>query len=378
MMSDNRNAPKSSRLIPLDLLRGILIVLMALDHANYHVAQQHSTGEYWGGLLPQYSTTGHFITRFVTHFCAPGFFFLLGIGMVLFSKSRLERGWDNSRIRSHFLVRGLLLMVFQVLIVFLGAWSVGPTPAPLLYVGVLAALGAGMVLCIPLLFVKPIIQLSLAGLLFLILELLTPDPSMWGRAFENFLGVLLVYGGGTGDFWVNYPLLAWVEVILFGMAFGGWLIKDPKNAQRLSLKIGPGFLIAFLILRLVNGFGNIRSYELYSWIDFFNLVKYPPSMTFTLLTLGINLIMVGLFMRYLSNRMNINNPLIVFGRVPLFAYVGHIAIYLFFGRLFTPGGTSLGIMYLFWIAGLFLLYWPARWYGDFKTSHPGESWVRYL
>ena len=77
-----------SRFFPIDALRGLLIILMALDHANFHIAQQHSSGEYWGGYFPVFETPLAFLTRFVTHFCAPGFFFLMGVGMILFQSSR--------------------------------------------------------------------------------------------------------------------------------------------------------------------------------------------------------------------------------------------------------------------------------------------------
>ncbi len=142
---------KENRLLPLDLLRGLLIILMALDHANYHIAQQHSPGEYWGGYYPLYPNPLHFLTRFVTHFSAPGFFFLLGVGMVLFSSSRRKKGWREIEIGGHFLLRGLVLIALQGFLNYSQAWSAGGSSAPVLYVGVLAALGFGMILCIPLL-----------------------------------------------------------------------------------------------------------------------------------------------------------------------------------------------------------------------------------
>ncbi|MCK4800589.1 MAG: DUF1624 domain-containing protein, partial [Anaerolineales bacterium] len=106
-----------ARSFPIDILRGLLIVLMTLDHANYHIAQQHSSGEHWGGIFPTYTDPLSFLTRFVTHLSAPGFFFLLGVGMILFSQSRRDKGWNNKDLYRHFLLRGMALIILQLLIV---------------------------------------------------------------------------------------------------------------------------------------------------------------------------------------------------------------------------------------------------------------------
>ncbi|MCJ7716030.1 MAG: heparan-alpha-glucosaminide N-acetyltransferase domain-containing protein, partial [Anaerolineales bacterium] len=184
-MEIDSSTKKGSRTIPLDLLRGLLIVLMALDHANFLVAQQHTTGEYWGGPVPVYISPLHFLTRFVTHLSAPGFFFLLGLGMVLFVDSRRKKGWTEIEIKVHFLLRGLVLILFQFVINLSQVWSLGNSPPPFWYVGVLCALGAGMILCIPALDLKPGVLLLGAGLFFITLEMLTPNSGMWGRNFDN-------------------------------------------------------------------------------------------------------------------------------------------------------------------------------------------------
>ena len=110
---------KPARLLSLDALRGLIMVLMALDHANHFVAQLHSPGEYWGGAFPGYSTgrTLAFLTRLVTHLAAPGFFFLMGVGMLLFARARRRHGWGEGQILVHFLIRGALLIALQLLVV---------------------------------------------------------------------------------------------------------------------------------------------------------------------------------------------------------------------------------------------------------------------
>ncbi len=366
-----------ARSFPIDILRGLLIVLMTLDHANYHIAQQHSSGEHWGGIFPTYTDPLSFLTRFVTHLSAPGFFFLLGVGMILFSQSRRDKGWNNKDLYRHFLLRGMALIILQLLIVN-QIWSLSSIPFPQWYVGVLVALGAGMILCIPLIDLKPIYLAFGALVLFFSLEVLTPDPAQWGRNFDSLLGIILIYSGGQSEYWVNYPILAWLEVVVFGLLFGKWFLTDSKKAYDRALWLGLIFLAIFTLLRLNNDFGNIRPYQPGSWINFLNLVKYPPSMTFTLFVMGVNLILLWSFSRVNRGSQNSWNPLLVFGRVPLFAYFLHLGIYALMGRLLTPNGSSLQLMYPLWFLGLVLLYPLARWYGMFKVAQSDRSWVRFF
>lgn len=375
-MAGDYSTEKENRLLPLDLLRGLLIILMALDHANFHIAQQHSSGEYWGGYFPAFSSPVHFLTRFVTHFSAPGFFFLLGIGMVLFTSSRRNKGWKESEIRRHFLLRGLVLIALQIFLNYGQAWSVAGSSALLWYVGVLAALGFGMILCIPLLDLKPIFLAGISLGLFITMEVLTPGPGMWGRNFDNLAGTLLIYSGGQGEFWTNYPLLAWIELVVLGLLFGKWIRVDAKKTYQRGVWLGLAFLMGFILLRSINGFGNIRSLPIGNWMEFLGLVKYPPSMTFVMLTMGVNLILLELFSRIKMPGFRNRNPLLVFGRVPLFSYLAHIGVYVLMGRFLAPHGSGLGMMYALWLAGLAMLYFPALWYGQFKSRQSLRSWVR--
>ena len=374
---ENQSHPKKpSRLFPLDALRGLLIILMALDHANFHIAQQHSSGEYWGGYYPVFDGAQGFLTRFVTHLSAPGFFFLMGAGMILLQSSRRKKGWKDSEIRWHFLARGLVLIILQLVLNYGQIWSTRGTAIPLWYGGVLAALGAGMIICIFLLDLKPVFLGGIAVWLFIVLEFFTPSPLMWGRNFEQLAGVLLIFGGGGENFWINYPLLAWVELIVCGMLFGRILLKRKKNAYQWGAYIGLVLLLGFVLLRSLNGFGTIRPLAKDTWMGFLSVVKYPPSLAFVLLTMGINLLLLWGFSFFGEKEISEWNPLLVFGRVPLFSYVVHIVIYLILGRLFFPHGTSLGIMYLVWLGGLGIMYFPARWYGIFKSAKPSRSTVR--
>lgn len=235
-----------------------------------------------------------------------------------------------------------------------------------------------MILAVPILKLRPIYLGIIAGSLFLLLELLTPDPAQWGLNFDRLFGVLLIYGGGQGNFWVNYPVLAWLEIVVFGLLFGKLILADEKKAFQTAGRLGTFFLVSFVIVRNLNGFGNIRTLPRESWMGFLSVVKYPPSMAYVFLTMGVILILLWIFSGLRRVWLGDKNPVLVFGQTALFSYVSHIAIYILLGRLLVPAGTSLGMMYLLWLIGLGVLYWPAYWYGLFKSGQPSRSWVRFL
>lgn len=368
---------RESRNLALDALRGLIVVLMAVDHANYFVAQQHSSGEHWGGPFPAYQDALGFLTRLITHPVAPGFVFLMGVGMALFAESRRKRGWSEWAIIKHFLVRGAVLIALQFSVVNL-AWKTGPLPFPTFYVGVLVALGGGMILGSLFLRLRSDWLAALAVALFIGFEFTHPGPGHWELIFDQPLGLIFGYSGGDAVFWSNYPILPWLELVIFGMAFGKWILADEEKALRWVTFIGVGSLLLFYLLRVFNGFGNIRPRPGDDWIGYLNVVKYPPAATFTLLTMGINLILLGLFSRMTGEARRFLYPLAVFGRVPLFFYVVHLYVYGRLGAWFASSGTSLPVMYGYWIAGLAILFPLCLWYGNVKQRHPPTSLLRFL
>lgn len=383
-MTESRNehavevtTSKGARLLSIDALRGLIIVFMALDHANYIVALKHTSGEYWGGAFPAYYNTLAFLNRFVTHLCAPGFFFLMGVGMLLYAESRRERGWSTWKILRHFWIRGGLLIALQLLVVN-RIWHMAAPPFPELYVGVLVALGGTMILGSFFLRLKPVYLLLLTLALFIGMELTHPDPAQWGLIFDKPLGLVLGYSGGSGDFWVTYPVLPWLEMVTFGLLFGHWVRKNSEEAFRRGLILGVAFLVLFVVLRYLDGFGNIRPRMGDGLIDYLNVVKYPPSMTFNLLTTGINLILLWGFSRVTERLRLLLEPLTAFGRAPLFSYILHLLLYVGIGRLFAPNGTSIAMVYPFWLLGLAILLPLAWWYGGFKGRQPANSLLRFL
>ncbi|NHZ72769.1 MAG: DUF1624 domain-containing protein [Aquificales bacterium] len=376
MMAEN-GRPSTSRLFPLDALRGLIIILMALDHANHFVAQQHSSGEYWGGAFPSYDNALPFLTRFVTHLAAPGFFFLMGAGMTLFTFSARRQDWHRWAFLRHFWLRGLILIALQLLIVN-RAWELSPSGWALdIYIGVLFALGATMIVGSFLLWLPANWLLVVSVGLVLGTAVFFPDPAQWTQP-QTILARLLFIPGGDLSVWVNYPVIPWLGLVTFGMAFAHWLHDDTRQAYRRAWQLGLLFLLAFVSLRLLNDFGNLRPRDGDDWIAFLNVVKYPPSLTFILLTMGINLSLLSAFSYIGSKGERLLQPLLVYGRVPLFFYITHLFLYAALGNLLTPDGTSLLVMYGYWLLGLLILYPLCLGYGRFKQSRPANSIWRFF
>jgi len=246
----------------------------------------------------------------------------------------------------------------------------------------LFALGGTMILGSLLLWLKSRYLIGLTVILVVGTEWLVPDPSLWGPG-TNPLSLLLIVPGGIGPggnvvLWSNYPILPWLELVTFGMAFGRWLADNPRQAFERSLKLGGVFLLGFVVIRYLDGFGNIRPRMGNSWSDFLNPVKYPPSIAFTLLTMGLNLIVMALFARASEAVRRFFQPLAVFGRTPLFFYILHVFLYAGLAWWLTPNGTSIPAMYPYWMLGLLILFPLCLWYGWFKHRQSANSILRFL
>lgn len=378
---------REPRLLYLDALRGLIMILMAVDHASFFIAHQHPA-EFWGQPLPEYAGALPFLTRFVTHFCAPGFFFMMGIGMTLFAQSRRQLGWSDSAIRKHFLTRGALLIVLQLFIEN-PAWILGPTAElgteppgggsqVLLHFGVLYGLGASMIVCAFLLRLNAIVLACISLLSVLVTQALIPGPDKVAE-LSSPLARLLLIPGHTNIVQVFYPLLPWLGLAVFGLIFARWILANPAAIPRKAALFGTGFLLLFLLVRLNAGFGNIHPVNNATWITFLSVTKYPPSLTYILLTLGVDLLLLALFARVVTTLRRWAKPLFVFGQTALFFYLAHLYLYAVMGLTIAPaGGTSLGWMYAYWAGGLVLLYLLCVRYRTFKQKTPADSVWRFF
>ncbi len=374
--------PPLNRLSPLDALRGLIMIVMALDHANLFIAHGHSRPEMWAGNFPTYTDPLTFFTRAITHLAAPGFFFLMGAGMLLLAASRAKIGWTRAAIARYLLTRGALLILLQ-LFVENPAWILG-TGGPFtflampIYLGVLYGLGGAMILGALLVWLDARVLLAISVALLVGTEIVIRHFAADVLRSTPYAQMFLL-PGSTPQFSVLYPILPWFGVTLFGIAFGKWFAENPERAYRRALYFGVAFLMLFVPLRALNGFGNIRPQVGTGWVAFLNNVKYPPSITFLLLALGIDLSFLFLVSRRaLSLFTHRSSPLSVFGTTPLFFYLAHLYLYGFIGRTFFPQGTGIPAMYPWWIIGLIILYPLCRAYGKFKTTRAPNSVWRFF
>jgi uncharacterized membrane protein len=389
------HAPVSSdRLAPLDALRGLIMVAMALDHANYFISKRHSAGEFWFREPPTYSTELDFLTRLVTHLAAPGFFFLMGAGMWLFGASRRRAGWSEGSIRRHLALRGALLIALQLLVEN-RAWGLALPPGVdfsfSFYMGVLYGLGGALLFGSLLVGLPPRFLVPLGIGLIAVSNLLLADTASGGSLDPS--RALLLTAGSSGELSVYYPVLPWLGVSLLGMGFARVFCSDgdSRTASRASgfgfgaslpwsVPLGLALLALFVILRLF-GVGDPHAPVRGDWVAFLNVTKYPPSFDFLLLTLGADLVLLGVSAWVLmGGRLArvLLHPLLVFGQAPLFFYLLHLFLYALFGILFAPQGTTLEAMYPLWLLGLAILY-PLCWvYARFKASCPPASVWRFF
>ena len=364
-------APHLGRYLPLDALRGIIMALMAIDHASYFIRRWHPF-ETWDQPLPEYADLAALLTRLVTHPCAPGFFFLMGAGMILLAHSRRQIGWSERQIAGHLALRGLLFIALEQLVVDIAsAGKIYP-----LEFSILSGLGAVMILGILFLRLSGPVLAAAGAAIVLIMQFLP------GLLLDADLGIftpirLLLVPGSVGAAFVLYAPIPWLGVALLGMAFARLLLLDQDKAYRVAAVTGLVFLALFPLVRTLGGFGNLRMPPGDTLIDFFNLVKYPPSLSFLLLALGLDLVALYLLSRASAILITWGRPVVVLGQAALYFFLVHWFIYGAMGLVWSePGG--LPKTYLAWATGLILLYPVCKTYQAFKHSMPANSVWRML
>jgi len=364
---------KNARYHSLDLLRGLIMIIMAIDHASLFIRRTHPF-EIWNTSVPDYFADGAvFLTRFVTHLCAPGFFLLMGVGMILLANSRRDKGWSYGQIMRHLAFRGILLICLEKLIL-----------NPLLFgglafikFGVLYALGGSMLLGVLFLKINRF-GLFIVGVTGILCTQVLPQtvaslgwynqPIMYLLAIPQLLAT-----------WSNlYPVLPWLSITLLGMALGKELLRDSKKAYDKVLIFGLICLVLFPVIRWIGGFGNFQPIAGNGWINFLNVVKYPPSLVFTLMTLGANCMLLVLFERFQGWLGQLKSPLLVFGKTALFFYLSHWFLYSTIGSIFYLLKANLWYLYLGWTAGLLMLYPICRLYLEFKNQTATNSVWRFI
>ena len=327
----------SQRVVALDLLRGLVMILMAVDHVDSATNPRHSFGDAavfggGGGVL----SAPDFLTRWCTHLCAPTFVLLAGTSVAL-SAARTGRD-DGVAFDRHLVLRGLVLIAFEVLLVSkywrgIDGGGVSLTFLPL-FLQVLYALGGGLIVLALLRRLPGVVIAGIAVALLVGAEVVRATTLADGMRQPLVVQLLAVPGivsfapreRGFFDAIVLYPLLPWLPVMLFGFLFGRRLVAGAVAPLRLA-GVGVALIVAFVALRAIDGFGNMALHRRSdAWLEWLHCSKYPPSMTFLAMELGIAFLVLAVATRAesLLARTAAWNPLLVLGQVPLFFYLLHL------------------------------------------------------
>lgn len=401
------------RLPAIDIARGLVMIIMALDHTrdylHIHAAQSPTDLTTTTPVL--------FFTRWITHLCAPSFVFLSGISAWLYLNG--SSGTGNAALaagrRSFLWKRGLVLIAIEFTLVNFALFF--DLRFRLFLFEVIAAIGTGMILLSLLSRLKAKIILAIAIVLFAGHDLIA-FVKMPTNPILGFFGSLLFGPGafplGTGRlFVIAYPVLPWLSIMLLGFCVGPVFTRPAAEQRRFLTRTGLAAIALFVVLRFINVYGDpvpwtTQKNGVYTFLSFMNLAKYPPSLLFSLATLGILLLILAAATKIPSaadaetpaaGESAAGNILQTYGRVPLFYFIVHLYLIhlimlvmviaqghswneLDFGpfKMGRPegAGLSLGAVYLIWAAVVLTLYPLCRWYGRYKAGHREKTWLRYL
>lgn len=374
--------PKYSRDTSLDMMRGVIMLLMALDHALSMVGKLSWGNEAWGLPLPEHSSLLSFMPRLVSHLCAPGFIFLIGVGIVLLMQCRLKQGWTHSKVRFYLMKRGLILIILQHFL-YNPPWFVllnfnsfpssafpGEGGIPWFAFSILSTLGMLIIFWSLLITLKSryIVILSITALIISQVVILNAKPEM---LYHPILRLLFI-PGQTGPWLVRVSLVPWLGVTGLGVVWGRSYLANKGKTYNNTLRIALALLVAFILIRLLDNFGNIHSRGR-SLLEFFHVTKYPPSLAYLTLTMGVNLLILW----GLSKRKSNYGFIQTIGSSPLFFYITHIYVYLLMGMLF-PVGTSFWGVLPFWGLGIILLTPLCKKFREFKSRKSVNSFWRML
>jgi uncharacterized membrane protein len=396
------NAPQS-RIESIDLIRGAVMILMAIDHVRVY-----------SGIPPGGPTPGVFFTRWITHFCAPAFIFLAGTSIFFYGRKHAD-------LSKFLLSRGvwLILLEFTFLRV---AWTFNFDFKRYEMAGVIWVIGCCMILMAGLVKL-PLPVVGTLGVLIIaahnlmdsrmdkLLEGLDDNKlsGLWKIFYVGFFAGPIQFGPDGPNLIVLYSIVPWIGVMAAGYAFGRILILPAAQRKRVCLAIGLSAVGLFLVLRGFNLYGDPRPWHaaaqarnglppMPAWLSFLNTTKYPASLCFLLMTLGPIITLIPL-LEGLHGA--IARGIIVFGRVPFFYYMLHIPLihtlalvvskvrlgsvnpWLFtnhpMGNPPPPAGYvwSLPVLYLVWAITIVLLYFPCRWFAGLKAKQD-DWWLKFL
>jgi uncharacterized membrane protein len=397
------NASPKSRVASIDLIRGAVMILMAIDHVRVF------SGVPAGGPTPAV-----FFTRWITHFCAPAFIFLAGTSIFFY-------GRKHAGLSKFLLVRGAWL-IFLELTFLRVAWTFNFDFMHYEMAGVIWVIGCSMILMAGLVNL-PLPAVGTIGVVIIAAHNLMDSHTgslldgldtnkfsgLWKIFYVGFYAGPIQFGPDGPNLIVLYSIIPWIGVMAAGYAFGKILTLEPTQRNRFCLAIGLAAIALFLVLRGFNLYGDPRPWHasaqgrnglppMPALLSFLNTTKYPASLSFLLMTLGPIIAMIPL-LEGLHGALA--GQITIFGRVPFFYYMLHIplihALALVVSKirlgfvspwLFTnhpmgnpappPGYVwSLPLLYLIWGIAIMLLYFPCRWFAEVKAKR-NDWWLKYL
>jgi uncharacterized membrane protein len=383
---------KRSRIESVDVVRGVIMILMAIDH----------TRDFFGNsgvnpTDPATTTIPLFFTRWITHFCAPTFFFLTGTGAFL-----ARRRKSTSELSQFLFTRGLWLIFLELVVTRCFGWQFN-FDYHVLFLIVLWALGWAMITLSALVYL-PVWAITAFGVVMIaghnLLDSINSMSPFW--SILHMPNVLVARPGFVLA--ESYPLIPWVGVTAAGYGFGQIYNWPAEPRKRFLWWLGLGMITGFVVLRLINSYGDptpwsVQRSPAYTVLSFLNTNKYPPSLLFLLMTLGP----IMLFLRAVDGGVpRWLHPALIFGKVPMFYYLLHIplihliAIAVCYGRyghiywMFEspnlrsfpitppPGwGYSLPVIYLLWAIVVPTLYPLCRWFAGVRQRR-SDAWLSYL
>ncbi len=385
---------KPARIESIDLLRGIVIVIMAIDHARGYF---HADKFLFDATDLTQTNAAIFFTRWITHFCAPAFVFLAGTSASMISqrKSKAELSW-------FLFTRGIWLVFMELTVINIG-WFFNPSFS-FFALGVIWALGISM-MAMSVLVHLPFKLILAIGLVIFFGHNLLDGILVEGNSPKAFTWAVLHvsrrFDFGHPNINAHYPVLAWIGIMALGYVTGSLYKKEISQAVRKKylLVIGSSAILLFFFIRAINMYGDMSPWSvqdntLFTIMSFLNTTKYPPSLLFSLMTLGPSLVFLALMEKPLGKWAQ---PFLHFGRVPMFFYILHIfllhimvtiAIVLTGGdwhdTIITNGMKnfqpkfSLGVVYIVWATAIMVLYPLCKRYDKYKMSHKDKWWLSYL
>lgn len=389
---------KSVRIQSIDLLRGLVMIIMALDHVRDYF---HADAFLYNPLDLEQTNIPLFLTRWITHFCAPVFVFLAGTSAFFVG---MRKG--KKELSSFLIKRGLWLIVLEFTVINF-AWFFN-IHFSFIALTVIWALALGMI-SLAVAIHLPFKIMFILGILLVAGHNLTDNMHAEGGSIDAVLWSLLHEPKAfqTDHFlvFVGYPLLPWIGIMLTGYCFGKLYLPDVDNffRKKVLLRLGIGLTLLFVIVRFTNVYGDpsawsAQSTAILTFMSFINVTKYPPSLLYTLITLGPAMIFLSLTEKFTGR---ISGYIISLGRVPMFYYIIHLFLihviavvaalatgYEFSDMVFNTWvtdssnlkgyGFSLWVVYAVWIGIVLSLYPFCLWYDRYKLNNKDKWWPSYL